>query len=146
MNVWLALLTDPERRRKNPARRGLLTGVVRCGLCGEVMTRDTSKEGRRLLVCKRGPSRRNCGRVAAFEPTEEIITAAVIEAVDGPRLAKRLAKGTKADDGAADDLAEVEQRLADLADLFADGAISKTEWMRVRAKLDRRHDERRRVR
>lgn len=138
----VALLTDPERRRKNPARRGLLTGLVRCGLCGESMTTDTTKEGRKILTCKRGPGRANCGRVSIhLEPTVEIITEAVIEAIDGPRLAKRLAKGTKADDGAADDLAEVEARLADLADLFADGSISKTEWMRARGKLEKRLDK-----
>ena len=61
-------------------------------------------------------------------------------ALEGPSLERVLAGASdgKEDDTAAAELADVEARLLGLAEAFAEGDISRAEWMRARRKLDQR--------
>lgn len=47
----------------HPRRRSLLTGLVRCGLCGANMTRS-AKHGAPTLMCPKGPGKDGCGGVS----------------------------------------------------------------------------------
>jgi DNA invertase Pin-like site-specific DNA recombinase len=133
----VALLTDPARRAANPPRRTPFTGLVHCDRCGEVMTRDP-RGGYR---CKADAGRPACGRVSiAARASEELIVEAVMLRLDTPELARAIpgARDTGADDTAAAELADVEQRLADLAEMFAGGEIGRGEWLRARKSLETR--------
>jgi site-specific DNA recombinase len=136
---------DPQRVR-NPVRSSLLTGLVRCGKCGGRMTRNGNQpNGSRGHVgtwrCAKRPGYPNCGQMSVTAtPLEDLISEAVLQRLDGPALGRMLSTtgSSSEDDEAARELAEAEGRLSELAELFADGDISKVEWMKARAKLEDR--------
>ncbi len=101
------------------------------------MTRDP-RGGYR---CKADAGRPACGRVSiAAKALEELIVEAVMQRLDTPELARTIpgARDTGHDDTAAAVLAEVAQRLAELADMFASGDIGRGEWLRARKGLETR--------
>jgi DNA invertase Pin-like site-specific DNA recombinase len=154
--IWPAIFTRAEHERlvaalngarvRNPVRSSLLTGLVRCGRCGEKMTRNgTQPNGSRGHVgtwrCAKRPGYGNCGQMSVTAtPLEELISEAVLQRLDGPALHRALSKANtpQQDDEAARDLAEAEGRLSELAEMYADGEISKVEWMKARGRLEDR--------
>jgi site-specific DNA recombinase len=122
-----------------PKRRSFLTGVLRCGECGQPMVRDVSYGKRRVWRCRPRFNRPSCGKVSIpAEPTEQIIEDALLEAVDGPGLARML---TQKDTGAGDELAAAEQTLHDLAELAGAGSITQAEWLAARRTAEQRADQ-----
>src|ERR1700722_569175 len=73
-------------------------------------------------------------------PLEDLISEAVLLRLDGPALGQLLSDSpsTEVDDEVAKELAAAEGRLSELAELYADGEISKVEWMKARGKLEDR--------
>lgn len=140
----VAALTDPSRRRRNPPRRGLLTGLVRCGRCGEVMVKDSSR-GKPVLRCKAGPGRANCGRMmAAGDAVESFITEAVLDALDTPALLDAMRSGPDDTSELVDGLADDEASLEQLArDHYADRLIGRAEYLAARGALEERIEEKR---
>lgn len=136
----LVAALDGPRQRK-PGRTSLLTGLVRCGVCGEKMARGVASRGRSVWRCHGRPGYPNCGRLmVAALPIEALITEAVLVALDGPEFGQMMS-GAGFDDedaAAADELAVVEGRLLELAETFAAGEIDKAEWMRARQGLEAR--------
>ena len=59
------LLTDPSRRTNRSARRYLLSGLCRCGLCGNVMY-SMPRNGTRRYTCRSGPNFGGCGSMAVI--------------------------------------------------------------------------------
>ncbi|MGH9073315.1 MAG: recombinase family protein [Acidimicrobiales bacterium] len=134
---------DPARRRANPPRRSLLTGLVRCGLCGCTLTRDTigpRLRSRTVLRCHNIEDRAKCGHVTIMAgPVEELLVEAVLQRADGPELARALAgRPTPDDSGVAAELADVEERLGELADMYAKGEIDRGGFLRARRVLEAR--------
>jgi DNA invertase Pin-like site-specific DNA recombinase len=124
------------------ARSYLLSGFVYCGNCGQPLTarpvyRKGVKHPRYACAAERGGG---CGRVGiAAPPLAELVTEAVIQAVDTPDLARRLAaQERKAPRSLADDIAALESRMAELAEMYAAAEISRAEWATARAGIDRR--------
>ncbi len=154
--IWPAIFSRAEHerivaaldtgRRRDPVRSSLLTGLVRCGNCGEKMTRNGNMpNGSRGRVgtwrCAKRPGYPNCGCMSVTAtPLEDLITEAVLQRLDGPVLGAMLAGAgsTRQDDEAARDLADAEGRLTELAELYAEAEISKVEWMKARGKLEDR--------
>jgi DNA invertase Pin-like site-specific DNA recombinase len=154
--IWPAIFSRAEHERivaaldgtrvRNPVRSSLLTGLVRCGNCGEKMTRNGSQpNGSRGHVgtwrCAKRPGYPNCGQMSVTAtPLEDLITEAVLLRLDGPALGQLLSSSpsVEQDDEVAQELAEAEGRLTELAELYADGEINKVEWMKARAKLEDR--------
>jgi hypothetical protein len=101
-------------------------------------------DGRRCYVCASGLGFDGCGKIRSLaEPLEELVVAAVIDALDGPALAKAIQrerrKSEKADDSVRVLSAE-EGRLADLARDFAERRISRLEWLAARDVIDHQLD------
>jgi site-specific DNA recombinase len=74
--TWRAavdLLGDPSRRRGTPGARQLLTGLARCGVCGELVHGGGASHGKPIYRCRSG---RHVSRLAA--PVDEYIGALVI--------------------------------------------------------------------
>ncbi len=149
---WPAIITPDESRRlalllnrrpgmgrEMPARKYLLTGMVRCGRCGGRMSAHAKAGGYRRYVCTKSPGYPNCGSMSVTaEPLEEIVREMVIAAVDDGRL--REAVNTRADpeDGVMEAVRRDEESLAQLSrDHYADRVISREEYFAARDELNR---------
>ena len=135
------LLTDPSRRTNRSARRYLLSGLCRCGLCGTVMY-SMPRNGIRRYTCRSGLDFGGCGSMAVIaEPLEDLIAQSVLIRLDSPALTKALDKSS-ANESATVELSEVirtdTERLEELSGLYADGAITGPEWRIARDKIDAR--------
>lgn len=138
-----AILRDGDRRTTTTnARRYLLSGFLRCGLCGTTMVARPRVDHVRRYVCASGPMYGGCGKLAILaEPVEAHVEAMVVEAIDSPALADALREATGRDDERAilDRLREDEAGLADLArDHYVDRIIGRAEFLAARAALQER--------
>lgn len=144
-----AILMDPDRRQNPVGRRSyLLTGILRCDLCGAKLVaapRATDTPGITVRAYGCHKTSGGCGRIfGVAEPIEEFVVEAVLTALDGPALRAR--KTEDPGEQVADQIAADEAKLAELADLWADGTITRAEWLRSRQRIEARlADTRRRV-
>jgi site-specific DNA recombinase len=132
----VAHFADPNRRLKNPPRRALLTGFIKCGSCGGPLFRDGTADYP-VFRCRAQPGSASCGVVVAADHVEALVTEAVMLRLEGPGLAEALrAREHEPDDTAASDLSEAERRLGELAETWAGGAITRAEWLTARRALE----------
>ena len=161
---WPAIITPAERDRvlarvaarsvtkTRAARTYLLSGMLRCGRCGNRLfsqARHVNPDNRvRRYVCLKGPDHGGCGRLTVVaEPVEQLLTDAVLTRLDSRHLAKVLAGKSSPDRDVAARAAAVEAdqaRLDELAGLYAQGAISAREWIAARDPITARIAENRR--
>lgn len=126
-----ALLGDPARRPGRPSEYLLTGGIARCGLCGASLV--THPRGKlRRLECVSGPGFKGCGRLGiAAEGVEELVSEAVLRRVDEGALKALLAD--KADPALLESLAKVERKLTELAVMWAEDQLTRTEFEAARA-------------
>lgn len=76
-------LMDPARRLTRPhPRRGLLTGILRCGICGAGMCIRPTGEGIPRYVCPNPPGSSNCGRIFIIAEWADVhVTGLVLAAL-----------------------------------------------------------------
>lgn len=137
-----SILSDPTRDRSSRTPRSyLLTGLVVCGRCQVKMSTGAVKRKghtypRYVCLGDRG----GCGRCGiGGVPLEELITEAVLQVLDTPKLAKRSARARQAARTPEVDEVEVLQaRLDTLAEMYAAGEISRPEWSTARTSIDKR--------
>lgn len=98
---WTKVQEIIRRRRAQWAKRGsiyLLSGLLRCGLCGQTMTgryggQRWRRQRRAQYTCARnGPGpRRSCGRAVRAEDLDELVWGQVVEWLQNPaRLVERV--------------------------------------------------------
>jgi DNA invertase Pin-like site-specific DNA recombinase len=134
------IVNDPSRQRPGRPIKALLTGILVCGQCGATLMAGTNN-GKPAYVCVKRPNWPGCGRLAiAREPLDELIEEAVLRRFDGPMLASRLHPGVDGANEAADEIRQLNQRLDEAAEMFADGEIDRRAWMVTRKRLDERLD------
>ena len=152
-----SVLLDPTRavNVNFRARSYLLTGYLNCGKCGTRMVARAMRPlstaadtHRRSYVCSSGPNHHGCGgiRIVA-DPLEELIVESLMLRVDTPKLG-RVIQGRQVDqrdDAEAGLITDLEQQLAELADIWAAGDITRAEWMTARRRIERRLEDARRV-
>ena len=138
------LLEDPGRSNGGgTARKYLLANMVKCGNCGTVLVaRPAIRKGvatrRYGCVTDKG----GCNRVGiAAEPLEQLITEAVFIRLDTPALSDAVANAADTVGIPGGDIAAIEARMDDLAEMFAAGDITKPEWSRARDGLVTRLEE-----
>jgi DNA invertase Pin-like site-specific DNA recombinase len=138
------VLLDPARVTNRSARSYLLKGIARCGPCGAKLVARPRTDKARCYVCATGPGFSGCGKIRVLaEPLEDLVVDMLLAALDGPGLAGRL---QARDEGAPvrateqTELADVERRLDELAETFADGTVSRREWLAARGRLETRRD------
>jgi hypothetical protein len=133
-------LKDPERRTNRAARRYLLTRLLRCHHCGTPLVARPRDDGSRRYVCASGPGFGGCGKTTVVaDELEAFVVEAVLHRLDSADLPRAL-NGSTTDDG-SEWQAEIEQtqaKLDELTDLWTEGAISRREWLRARAPLEKR--------
>jgi DNA invertase Pin-like site-specific DNA recombinase len=124
----------------------LLSGIARCGRCGGPLWTSWRKTaaGKRVAryACVSRPGRASCGNLAVVAaPVDDLVRDMVIHALAGPALAK-VRKARRSDDRAqaeaVRDLADAEERLEVLAELFASGELSRREFAAGRDKAKER--------
>ena len=125
-----------NNRASSTARSYLLTGWAVCGGCHtQLHARPRVTKGRstRRYVCI--TDRGGCGRVGIDAVSvEDFVARMAVE-----RLAARpIPAPQQAPDRSA--LADVEQRLVDLAEMFAASEIGRAEWSAARRSLEARRD------
>lgn len=170
---WEAIIDEDTRRRilvsieakKASGRRTpqtyLLTGLLRCGKCGNRLYSSLRHEGtsngigrtptrttRRRYVCMSGPDHGGCGRLTAVaEPVEQLVTDAVIYTLDTPELAAALSGKDSSDRQAralGDEIEQLEAKQNELADAYGADLITLAEWRRARATVTDRLETARR--
>ena len=159
--VWEPIISEEDRDRvlarmaeaattgRRSPRRYLLSGMLRCGKCGQKLYSSPRANVRRY-VCLSGPDHHGCGRLTVVAPpVEQLVTSAVLYRLDTPELADALAGRAAADDQAAalsEALAADKAQLDELAGLYAAREIGAREWMAARSAIDARvHDSERRL-
>lgn len=134
----LSMLNDPSRRHANPPRRSMLTGLARCGTCGNNLTRADNGAGYSRMRCQRTTQKPEvCGKLAVSgTKLEHVVKVQLFDALDRPDLARALSGATDTDDDTAAELAGVEDRLNALTDMFAMGEIDRAALIRGRKRLE----------
>jgi site-specific DNA recombinase len=137
-----SVLGDPSRRTNRVARRYLLAGTLRCSHCGATLVARPKADGRRAYVCAKGPGHAGCGKTSTLAADLEVlIVEAVLYRLDTPALANRLARQktqTTLESAVSEGLALDQARLEELAELYADRTISKSEWLTARRRIEDR--------
>jgi hypothetical protein len=124
----VALLDDPSRRTTpSTARKYLLAGLARCQ-CGAPVITGRTQHGQRTYRC--GQTRGHLSRAA--EPVDELVAALVVARLSQPDAADLLVTREEGPDVGAlrEEATALRTRLGELADLFADGAITKAQFAR----------------
>jgi len=119
----LARLASRAASGRRAPRTHLLSGLLRCGKCGNTLyssSRQVSKGLRsRRYVCLSGPDHGGCGRLTVVsEPVEALISEAGLTRLDSRELADALS-GRSSDDGA----------LAALGEALAPTKPSSRSWL-----------------
>lgn len=151
--VWPAIITPEQHRqivamygRKTPngkrsPRRYLLSGMLRCGKCGNKLFSSARRDTRRY-VCMSGPDHGGCGKLTIVAaPVEEWIAEAVLMRIDSPAMRDSMAGRTAADERTGSLLAELQAdqaQMSELSHLWATRAISSAEWKAAREPIEAR--------
>jgi DNA invertase Pin-like site-specific DNA recombinase len=135
-----AKLRDPARRTNRASRRYLLTQLLRCSHCKAMLVARPRADHTRRYVCASGPGFDGCGKTTVIaEPVEQFIALAVLHRLETPRL-QEARKRTPNDTKGAEWQVEIERRQAqldELAALWAEGEITRGEWMRARTPIEK---------
>jgi site-specific DNA recombinase len=151
--AWPAIITEEKRAkvlarfadaavtgRRSP-RRYLLTGMLRCGKCGNTLFSSARKDTRRY-VCSSGPDHGGCGKLTVVaEPLEQLVADSVLYRLDTPELADVLAGRSGHDEQAAalsESIAQDRAQLDELAALYGERRLPMREWLAARKPIDER--------
>ena len=146
--TWTPILSLEDHRRlrehfgaraggTRPATVGLLTGYIRCAVCGARMSSSRRDDQARRYVCRKTPGTGACGKTTTrAEPLEELVTEMVFAAVDDASLRASLEAKGEGDDGLVTALRADEESLESLArDFYADHLLTREEFFAARAAL-----------
>jgi hypothetical protein len=137
-----AVLADPARRTSRSARRYLLHGLVRCGLCGSRMVARPRAGGQRRYACVTDNG--GCGRITVnADPLEQLVTEAILYRLDTPELAAALNnQASQAPDAARfrSEVEEAQAQLAELGEAYANKQIGMPELIAARKVIEARLD------
>ncbi len=134
------LLTDPARGTQRPARRYLLSGLLRCSKCGGTLY-SAPKRGVRGYSCLKGAELRGCGGTYIYAAKlEAFIADIVLTRLDTPALMTSMTTTSDRAEVAAlgDEIAADTEQMETLAKVWADRQLSTEEWKAARNRLETR--------
>lgn len=156
---WPAIV-DPDKherlrailsRKGTPGQPGrfLLSGLVRCGVCGNSMyVRRRHKDKARFYGCEKAAGGTACGHVhIVAEPLEALVRDAVLERLDSPQMLAAIEAHNRQTVEAVDldTLHADESGLEQLArDYYTDRLIGRSEYLAARDELEARIEAARR--
>ncbi len=138
------LMAVLDGRRRSRARAtadpALLSSILTCGRCGHTMYANRRRDrGTYTYRCDGGPERDACGRCMIAGPqTDAIITETVLAQIDGPGLARMIAKVSRGGDEskAIIERGNLEERRVAIAEDYATGLIVRDAMLAGTAKVD----------
>jgi DNA invertase Pin-like site-specific DNA recombinase len=136
-----AKLGDPERRTNRASRRYLLPRMLRCGRCGNQLYSRPTSDGKRRYVCAAGPRFGGCGKLTILaQPVELFVTEAVLHRLESPRLPEAIRRPPSDAKGAEwqEEAERAQAKLDELSDLWAADEITRGEYLKARAGIDKR--------
>ena len=136
-----AKLGDPDRRTNRASRRYLLTRLLRRSRCGSVLVSRPRDDGTRRYVCASGPGFGGCGKTTIIaDPLEQFIAAGVLHRLESPRLPEAIIRSPNRADGSEwqSKVERTQAKLDELAELWAEGEITRGEWLKARAPIEKR--------
>lgn len=148
--VVARLTSNGATRPGRPPAQLLSGGLLRCGRCGTAMYASATDRGHRRYACTRRPGWAGCGRLAVTaDGVEGTVARQVVARLATPGLAERAGRIAYGSDEVADEavreLAAAEERMDELAAMFADGTIGRREWQVARDRAEGRIAEARRT-
>jgi site-specific DNA recombinase len=151
--AWPAIISEEKHQQilatfqtkkvsgRRAPRRYLLSGLLRCGKCDTRLFSSARGETRRC-VCMSGPDLGGCGSLTIIaQPVEEWLAAAVLLGLHTPAMNDALAGRVAADKrqtALLADLDTAQSKMVELAEMFAEGEVSRPEWKAARAPLEAR--------
>lgn len=151
--VWPAIITQDQHRqlvsvftRKTPSgrrspRRYLLSGMLRCGKCGNKLFSSARAETRRY-VCSSSPDHGGCGALTIVAaPVEEWLAEAVLMRIDSPAMTDTLSGRAAGDEQHTALLAELESdqsQMRELSVMWGSKEISSAVWKAAREPIEAR--------
>jgi DNA invertase Pin-like site-specific DNA recombinase len=136
-----AKLRDPDRRTNRAGRRYLLTRLLRCTHCGSRLQSRPRADHVRRYVCSKQVG--GCGRLTVrADEVELYVSAMVVHRLSSPLLPKAI---TRAPDDAAGaewqkEADQAQAQLDELAAMWGAGEVTRGEWQKARAPIERRLD------
>lgn len=140
-----AMLSDPSRRRNlGNGRSYLLSGILRCGLCGGGLV-GRPRSGVPRYVCPNLPGGSGCGGIATVADKADILVRdLVLLALADGEITERLRQQDDVDPDLQSAVDRDVQRLEELAEEWAAGDLTRGEWKAARDVLNARLDANRR--
>ena len=153
---WAPIISEDDHRRvlakfaerRNSGRRApqryLLSGMTRCGKCGNTLYSAARGETRRY-ECRSGPDHGGCGKLTVVaEPVERLVADFVLHRLDTSELADAM-NGRSSADARTHELsqavADATEQLDELANAYAQRWIKMPEWMTARKPIEQRLDQ-----
>ena len=119
----------PKRGRKPVA---MLSGVLVCSRCGGAMTSGVGSNGIKRYSCSKLPNNNGCGRMSVVAGyTEWWVSQMIFTALEGAVLPAPPHAGDDVDR----ELADIEERLRQLALDYGNGSLDHDEWVASRSAL-----------
>lgn len=143
--VRSVLRGSSRRTSPGPTRKRLLSGFLRCGLCGERMVGRPRVDGTPRYVCSRAPGKPNCGGIAILtEPVDALVLEMLVAALDTAQLAAAFQGRTDGNDELGDLIRQDEIAMETLAaDFYVEKLISREEFLTARRQLSERLEQNR---
>ena len=142
----VAILTDPSRTTRLTSRSYLLTGLLICGECGELLVGRPRADKQSRYVCNRQPESRACGTVTRLAaPVDEMVKEAVIEMLGSEDLRAFVEEEEPDTTPLTDAIRADEASLEELQnDYYLQKEIDRSSFFRMRETLQARIKENRR--
>ncbi len=139
------LFKAPERQKQGRPAQHLLSGILRCALCGQPMYAKHPGKGDALVyACRKGTTSggrfRGCGQMSVnYDQADRWVTDAFVAAVTSPMLPELIsAHSDKGMDELAAKLAVDREELQQLAALKGEGRFTIAEWLTMRDPIEAR--------
>jgi DNA invertase Pin-like site-specific DNA recombinase len=129
------MVSDPARRSGGRRAAHLLTGILRCAHCGAALhSSGVTAANRWRYSCLAQPGLNSCGRLSITgPPTDAHVTAAFFASLaDTPLPTTTPSAPVPSDETVVAGLQRDRQRLDQLAADYADGRITRREWLTAR--------------
>lgn len=142
----VAIHKSRRKRSRRPSRRYLLTGLLRCGRCGGNLRGFPRSRGSDLYVCP-GPPHGGCsGTAVTADHAEQVVRELLFDRLDNADLIAATSDRTNSAEDDRERHVALERdkhqdRLAELAEMWASGEITRVEWLSLKRAVDRQARE-----
>lgn len=140
----LRALLGNKKYDRGTGRKYLLSGILRCGVCGLGMSGRPKGDVPRY-VCPNTPGTAHCGKLATVAArTDEHVRDIVLVALATTDLTEQLRKRAEVDPELPQAIADDENQLDELAEAWASKQITMSEWSSARRVIEGRLEDNKR--